>query len=173
LPFAFFGHNMGALVAYELTHRLRSEQLPGPEHLFVSGLSAPQLGQPFGPLEALSDNELVATITRIGGIPQGILRRPSFLALILPVLRADFRLCSDYRYARPLRQLSCPVTALGGAGDPLVSGWQLQAWDKQTSGSFELRMYPGGHCFLRTARTHVLAVIQDALGAPEALRRAS
>ena len=32
LPFAFFGHSMGALVAFALARELRAAQLPGPVH---------------------------------------------------------------------------------------------------------------------------------------------
>src|SRR5579863_7902511 len=34
LPFAFFGHSMGALIAFEWARRLRRLGLPGPVHLF-------------------------------------------------------------------------------------------------------------------------------------------
>src|SRR5919197_5894001 len=37
LPFAFYGHSMGATVAYELARRLEEEGRAGPLHLFVSG----------------------------------------------------------------------------------------------------------------------------------------
>lgn len=174
LPFAFFGHGMGALVAFELSHRLRAQGLPGPEHLFVAGQPAPQLDQPFGPLAALPDEALTAAVTRLGGIPQGVLRRPSFLALVLADLRADFRLCANYGHDQTRRPLGCPITAFGGGGDPLVSGWQLRAWSFQTRGRFELRILSGGQRFLRASRSHVLAVVRERLPAPaEALRYAS
>src|SRR5438552_7109196 len=40
-PFAFFGHSMGALVAFELTRWLRRAGGPQPAHLFVSACAAP------------------------------------------------------------------------------------------------------------------------------------
>ena len=39
---AFFGHSLGALVAFELARALRREGLPTPAHVFVSGRRAPQ-----------------------------------------------------------------------------------------------------------------------------------
>src|ERR1041385_8512102 len=36
-PFAFFGHSMGALVAYEAARQLRDAGRPGPLRLFVAG----------------------------------------------------------------------------------------------------------------------------------------
>jgi surfactin synthase thioesterase subunit len=42
-PFAFWGHSMGALIAFELARQLRREVMPEPGHLFVSGRGAPQV----------------------------------------------------------------------------------------------------------------------------------
>lgn len=43
-PFAFFGHSMGALLAFELTRLLAvAPDAPQPDHLFVSGRRAPHL----------------------------------------------------------------------------------------------------------------------------------
>jgi medium-chain acyl-[acyl-carrier-protein] hydrolase len=42
-PFAFFGHSMGALLAFELAKLLRQRGYPVPNHLFVSGHRAPHL----------------------------------------------------------------------------------------------------------------------------------
>ncbi|HET8840910.1 MAG TPA: thioesterase domain-containing protein, partial [Ktedonobacteraceae bacterium] len=42
-PFAFFGHCLGALVAFELSRRLRDEHKQLPTALFVSAHRAPQL----------------------------------------------------------------------------------------------------------------------------------
>src|SRR5580700_5593509 len=42
-PFAFFGHSMGALLAFETARCLRQRQGTQPVALFVSGHGAPQL----------------------------------------------------------------------------------------------------------------------------------
>jgi len=42
-PFAFFGHSMGALVAFELSRAVRARTGRAPAHLFVSGRRAPHL----------------------------------------------------------------------------------------------------------------------------------
>ena len=41
-PFAFFGHSMGALVAFELARVLRKSGGPSPAHLFVSARRGPR-----------------------------------------------------------------------------------------------------------------------------------
>ena len=43
LPFAFFGHSMGGVLAAELTVALQGSGAPLPEHLFISARRAPHL----------------------------------------------------------------------------------------------------------------------------------
>src|SRR6185369_9129448 len=56
-PFAFFGHSMGALIAFEVARELRRRGAPLPSHLFVSGHRAPGLPERDAPLHHLSDGE--------------------------------------------------------------------------------------------------------------------
>ena len=43
LPYAFYGHSMGSLVAYEVTRNVWEEYRHGPTHLFVAARRAPHL----------------------------------------------------------------------------------------------------------------------------------
>jgi medium-chain acyl-[acyl-carrier-protein] hydrolase len=42
-PFVFFGHSIGALIAFEFVRLLRKNGVPQPKHLIVSGTKAPQV----------------------------------------------------------------------------------------------------------------------------------
>ncbi|MDP7733001.1 thioesterase II family protein [Mycobacterium sp. TY813] len=42
LPFAFFGIDVGAILMFETTRRLRAEDAPVPDHFFVAAAMAPQ-----------------------------------------------------------------------------------------------------------------------------------
>ncbi|WP_163834417.1 thioesterase II family protein [Spartinivicinus ruber] len=57
-PYAFFGHSMGGLVAFELAKKLHQAGLRQPEHLFVSGRQAPHLSRKKRNIHDLPDNEL-------------------------------------------------------------------------------------------------------------------
>jgi medium-chain acyl-[acyl-carrier-protein] hydrolase len=59
-PFAFFGHSVGGLVSFELTHLLKSESSLTPSHLFVSACRAPQLPPTRKPIYNLPESELKA-----------------------------------------------------------------------------------------------------------------
>jgi medium-chain acyl-[acyl-carrier-protein] hydrolase len=150
-PFAFFGHSLGALVAFELSRRLQRDHGPRPVRLFVSGCGAPQTRVPGRAIHALPPAEFREELRRLNGTPADLLDNDELMDLMLPTLRADFGLCETYAYvAGP--PLACPVTALGGLGDDAVSRQELDAWREQTTGPFRVRMLPGDHFFLHSAR---------------------
>ena len=63
-PFAFFGHSMGAIVAFEVALRLRDYSGVSPTRLFVSGRRAPSTKRP---RSAYDDASLIAEMRRLGG----------------------------------------------------------------------------------------------------------
>jgi surfactin synthase thioesterase subunit len=168
LPFVFFGHSMGALISFELARRLRRQRVPGPVHMVVSGHRAPQLRDPHPPIHQLPDLEFLAKVRNLGGTPEEVLQKPELMELLLPVIRADLAICEGYAY-RTEEPLDCSITAFGGTDDGRVSRRELSAWHTQTSKSFFLRMFPGGHFFIQTAQLHVVRVLGQDL--TQVLRR--
>lgn len=157
-PYAFFGHSMGALISFAVTRELRCNGAPLPAHLFMAGHRAPQLPRRQAPVYHLSDSEFLSSLRQLGGTPAEVLENRDLMELMLPTLRADFTLCDMYRYDEEAA-LDCPITALGGIEDPEVTRADLEAWSSQTTGPFVLRIFPGGHFFLRSAEFEVLQVI--------------
>jgi len=158
VPFAFFGHSMGALISFELTRYLRRNQQPEPVHIFASSFRAPQLPDRNPPLHQLSDAGIVDMLTRIGGTPQSILQHAELMKMLIPIMRADFELCETYTYA-PEPPLDCPITAFGGEQDLLVSAQELQAWQAQTRGAFSVRLFEGDHFFLHNQQDALLQAL--------------
>lgn len=162
-PFAFFGHSMGALVAFELARALAAAGSASPVCLFASGRRAPRLADAEPPLTALSDEEFLAEIQRrYGGIPAEVLEHRELVELLLPGLRADIEALERYSYT-PGEPLDCPIFAFGGTHDGRVTAEQLQAWREETRARFGMRIFPGGHFFTQSARAQVLDAITVAL----------
>ncbi len=147
LPFAFFGHSLGSLVASELTRRLRRQKVSCPRLLFVSGSRAPQIPDPGPPKHQLPDAGFIAALRRFNGTPKAVLDNPELMELFLPLLRADKRLCETYIYD-PDDPLDCPISAFGGSEDQEVSREELAAWRDQTRSMFNMQLFPGDHFFL-------------------------
>ena len=157
-PFAFYGHSMGAVVGFELIRSLRACRRPLPAALFVSGARAPQYRLRHAPPPEPSEADFLAELRRLEGVPAEVLDHPELLRLILPVLRADAALYRNYVFAEEA-PLTCPIRAYGGLADPNIRREHLEGWARQTTSSFELRLFPGGHFFVNTERDAFLGAL--------------
>ncbi len=161
-PYALFGHSMGALLSFELARAVRRKGLPLPVALFVSGHRAPQLPPVRGPIYHLPDDQFTDTLRRYNGTPPAALENEELMALMIPILRADFQLCDTYQY-RPEPPLNCHVMAFGGLDDADVSRAALQAWEEQSTHPSPVHLFPGDHFYLRDAEALVLQHIAQSL----------
>ena len=162
-PYAIFGHSLGALLACEMAHALRSLGCPEPVALFASGTAAPTMRADYdrGFAEPKTDAELIKQLRTLNGTREEVLANQELMSLTLPVLRADFLLCGRFEpQQRPL--LKCPVHVLGGKADRATTE-QLIGWSKETHGSFSVDMLGGGHFFIHEHEAKVLRVIKDQL----------
>jgi len=150
-PYAFYGHSLGALVAYRFAlHRIRAGHRP-PQMLLVGACAAPQL--PSGLLDAtqapgLTDEQLITSLNDDESVPEALLRRPEWLNMTLDTLRADLHLARSLRSA-PHLALPCALKAFAGREDRMVSVADVRAWERCTTAGFELRSVPGAHFFVR------------------------
>lgn len=156
-PMAFFGHSLGALVAFELARALRRRKLRLPDCLIVSAARAPQFRRGYVPPPP-SPEQLLAELRRLQGVPEEVLDDPQLIAAMLPALRADVSVSRDYVY-RDEPPLECPIVAYGGENDPNVSREHLEAWREQTLSDFRLRLFEGGHFYLRRCEADFLAAL--------------
>lgn len=162
-PFAFQGHSLGALIAYETAHALRSRGLH-PIHLFVSGIIAPHQPSPNPPIHQLPDDAFIEQLRRLGGTPRAVIECPELMALMLPALRSDFTLLETHARVRR-ESLDCPLSVFGGDRDPRTNLPGLEAWSELTTGSFALTIMPGDHFFIDPCRPGILRAIAGRLDA--------
>jgi medium-chain acyl-[acyl-carrier-protein] hydrolase len=162
-PFAFFGHSMGALIAFELARLLRAEAGVEPSHLFAAGSRAPRIPDPDPTVYDRPDAEFIEHLRRLNGTPSDVLEHPELMALMLPLLRADFEAVETYRYEEG-RPLGCRVSAYGGLRDLAVAREHLDGWREQTTGDFVLRMFDGDHFFIHQSALQLLRVLNRELG---------
>lgn len=157
-PFAFFGHSMGALVAFELARKLGAMGGAEPAYLFVSGHNAPQLPDTVEQMYDLPEPEFIERLRKLNGTPEDVLQNEELRELLLPILRADFRVSETYIY-QPGVRLNIPLCACGGLLDHYTSKDGMEAWAEQTMSSFTVRMFPGDHFYLNDSKMLLLPVI--------------
>lgn len=161
-PFAFFGHSLGALVAFELARTLDQHGRAQPQRLILSGSAAPWLRASPRRLHDLPDDALIQALHELGGTPYAVLAEPGLMALLLPSIRADFALLDGYRH-QPGPPLAAPLTILAGRSDPHTGSASMQAWREATSGSCSVHWFDGGHFFIHEQRDAVLACLRRSL----------
>jgi medium-chain acyl-[acyl-carrier-protein] hydrolase len=162
--FAFFGHSMGAEIAFELARALHAGYNMEPKCLFVSGRKAPQLPGTERDVYKLPDDEFIAYLKKLNGTPEELLSDQEMLDFMLPIIRADFELVHSYCYLTGPK-LSCPIKALGGLTDEHVSKESLLLWAEQTTGPFSLSMMQGGHFFFQESRKEFMSLLSAELRA--------
>ncbi|HWO19183.1 MAG TPA: SDR family NAD(P)-dependent oxidoreductase [Kofleriaceae bacterium] len=154
-PFALLGHDLGAILAFELARRLRRDGLPLPAHLFVSAAMAPSIhsfpllhqvpGERFLRLLALMDRMVAPDVSEAAA-------------------RADCCAMSKY-VCRAEAALDVPIAAFIGDRDGFVPRESLRPWSDQTSRSFALSVLPGEHTFVRGASSPVVPALREILAA--------
>ena len=161
-PYAFFGHSMGAVLAYEVASRCeRQGGAPPPVWLFASGRSAPSRDVR-GDVHRRDDEGILAELLRVGGTDRRLLDDEELKAAVLTATRNDYRAIETYTHT-PGTTLSCPVTALVGDTDPKVGTDDADAWREHTTSPFALRVLPGGHFYLSEQWPEVTATVTAAL----------
>ncbi|MBO3747625.1 thioesterase [Streptosporangiaceae bacterium NEAU-GS5] len=156
---ALFGHSMGAVLAYELAHRLagRAELV----HLVVSGSPGPHAGRTARATD-LPEEDFLRRVEEFAGYRHEALANPEMRELILPTLRADVEMHENYAPSTD-RPLPVPITALRGTADDLVSAEQTEEWGKATSREFALVEVAGGHMFLADDIPALLGLFESVL----------
>ncbi|MDG4786453.1 alpha/beta fold hydrolase [Micromonospora sp. WMMD1102] len=145
-PVVFFGHSMGAVVAFEVARRLRGGEPVTVRRLFASAGPAPSARSSLG-VHLRDDDGVVAYIRELGGSGVEMLEIDEIRQLTLPMVRGDLRLIETYRYAGG-EPLNCPITAIVGDRDHTFTAADARRWVVHTTAGLDVHSLPGGHFYL-------------------------
>jgi medium-chain acyl-[acyl-carrier-protein] hydrolase len=155
-PFAFFGHSLGGLIAFELARELRRRHHPLPSHFFISSRRAPQLHDPLPPIASLENDAFALAVQRrYNGIPKIIQQDPELMEIFLPILKADFSVLETYEYIQE------PAFDIGfstyiGIHDTIVTLEDISAWQVHTNLPVSSQTFTGDHFYLQSQRLPLL-----------------
>lgn len=167
-PCVFFGHSMGAIIAYELCVALNKGHEKLPELLILSACSAPQLKPQQKALHCLPSKAFWQEVAAINGTESEILNNSELLALLEPSLRADFKIVYDWRQRsmenRP-PSLPIPMELFGGRDDISVDLEQINGWKNYTQHSADTHLFDGDHFFINHAGNAFFSALSALLAA--------
>ncbi|MCD9875953.1 thioesterase II family protein [Streptomyces guryensis] len=158
---ALFGHSLGAVLAYELAHRLAAEPDVELVHVFVSGSPHPGQGREQR-ATGLSDEEFLARVGEFAGYSHPALDDPEMREMLLPTLRADVEMHESYVPGTAL-PLDAPLTVIRGEDDTLVAHDEAVSWNKASGRDFDHVEIPGGHMYLTESAPALVRLIVSKL----------
>lgn len=122
VDYGFMGHCWGGLLAFEASHRLKSEGLLEPRHLFLSGCNAPHLIRPRGAVS----NELDSVT---GDVCQS---------------------AQEYRGPANREPLRTRLSVFTGNKDEKAHADHLAEWSRYSSKICDVHVYEGDHYYWRS-----------------------
>lgn len=161
VPLVLFGHSMGATIAHEAARILEHEGRARVARLIVSGRTAPSRRHA-KPADLREEAAVLKELQAMSGTDDRLLREADLLAVIMPIIRADYAAIAAHTPA-PEPLLRADITAFLGRTDGAVSEADAEAWQRHTTGRFDLRLFPGGHFYLREAPRAVVRAISEVL----------
>tara|TARA_B110000305_G_scaffold235834_1_gene296187 strand:- start:2295 stop:3059 length:765 start_codon:yes stop_codon:yes gene_type:complete len=165
VPVVVYGHSMGVLIAYEMARRLSPGMKPV-RHLVLGGRNPPHIPSLYPPIHHLPDDVFIRKVAeRYQNLPAEILADPDMLALIIPVLKADFEMVDTYRITTPESPpLEIPLTIVQGTDDPFTQSERLSDWARYTHATCGVRRLAGGHFFHLKAVAPMVSLIREISG---------
>lgn len=162
LPFAFFGHSLGALVAFELARFCKLMDMPQPKQIIVSGCEAPSMRIQDEPLHLLDTDRLITELREYNGTPAEILDHEEYMTLALPSIRADFAIAETYEYRSGIR-LDQLIHVLAGLDDSIVPPSNVPQWMLETTRPGDIHWFQGDHFFVDTQHERVAMLVKKLL----------
>lgn len=160
--YAIYGHSLGGLMAYLLAKKLLENGMPMPSDLFITGTTGPSsISRTEKKRHLLNQQEFIAEIKDLGGMPDEILNSEELLYFFEPVLRSDFKISEDYIYEEGV-PLNIPVTVITGTEEDMEIE-DIQLWQKETTHVVDFKRMPGKHFFILQHTFKIMEIISRKL----------
>jgi surfactin synthase thioesterase subunit len=144
--FIFWGHSMGASVAFLLTQKLLNNGDKLPKRLIVSGRNAPSTLNRREKINNYPKDLFIEKLRKLGGTTDEVLLNPDLMEFFEPILRADFKAIENYTPSA-FKTLDIPISVWYGSTEDLTKE-EIELWQKETSIPIDIKEFEGNHFFL-------------------------
>ncbi|MGH2508873.1 MAG: thioesterase II family protein [Ktedonobacteraceae bacterium] len=162
-PFAFFGHSLGGVLAFEVARYLSLHFALEPMHLFFACCPPLHLPRTLLPLLNVPEQELLPLLLSTFADSLPMLQRRSSQQHFLTLTHLDLIFWKDYHFT-PGKAFTCPLTILSGAQDTLFHAELLSGWTVHTTGPCSFQTFPGNHCFFYSNPVPLLQTLVQCMG---------
>lgn len=150
-PFKFFGHSMGATVAFEVSLAIKAKGLRTPTTIYASAHRAPRETNQFmdGTVECVSTKtyeQLIVHLRKQGGTPEELLESKEMMDMVMPAIRCDYGIAEKYTWNKTCKTTADVIVCYGDKDFP--SSDKLEGWKDTTEGKFEMHKFTGGHFYI-------------------------
>lgn len=157
----FFGHSIGAYVAYDVCQVLAKE-IPI-KKMIISSANPPHRAKDSVDLHSEMDREtLIKKSTELGGMPQLFKSEPELLEMFITGLRADLKALESYTPEKPesVNKLNVNASVLYSEGDYILDTSNIREWELYLECS-EFVLFKGDHFYIfeETNRKAVARII--------------
>ncbi len=161
-PYAFWGHSMGAIIAYELSRKLQEEELNLPDHIFLTGKKPLHIESKSEAIHYADDEVFIKKIYEMNGTRPEVFEHPELRELFLPMLRKDFKLVHEYHHDSSRSKLQVPLTAIMGSKEKITDLEKIR-WHELTSEKATIYTLEGDHFFLDQNEDEIEEIIRKTL----------
>lgn len=160
--YAIYGHSLGGLMAYLLTKKLSENGFPMPSNLFITGTTGPSsISRTEKKRHLLNQQDFIAEIKDLGGMPDEILDNEELLYFFEPILRSDFKISENYVY-EACAPLNVQITVITGTEEDMQPE-DIQLWQKESTQLVDFKRMPGKHFFIYQHSFKIMEIISRKL----------
>ena len=156
----FFGHSMGAILAYEVAIRVKKL----PKALIISSSASPDSVPSLKviSMNAMSDKDFAEEINFFNGIEKNFSATDDFFNFFLKKIRKHFELIGRYKH-KHVEKLTIPIYSIVGDRDPHVSNDAIVKWESMTSAGYINHTVPGNHFYFNENPELIASVIRKCI----------
>ncbi|MGG7176729.1 thioesterase II family protein [Clostridium paraputrificum] len=143
----FYGHSLGALVAFETAFIIRKDFKDiNIRKLIVSGRHAPHKEDPSEFKTTMGSRRLIEELRNIKATDEVLLSNDAFVDYFIPIVMSDYKMNENYMYENEV--LDIPIEAHYGSEDNEANLSHIKEWGNVTNADFKFKEFSGMHFFI-------------------------